>query len=193
MGNPSDDLYDLAPAPAVPVPRAPAIPTVSYQSAPTAVKAAAPEEIRHVYLPLVLIGAGVAVEVVAALLRERSWQWAMFDVSIEVFLGTAMLLAGVILAARGRGILLGSLPTAAMKLTAVAVAPEALGRLMSPMLDHIPLGGLIGWVICFVLYFALLGVLFDLDESDTWYCVWTIFLVRLAVYFALVFGVMRWL
>jgi hypothetical protein len=45
------------------------------------------------------------------------------------------------------------------------------------------IGGLAGLGVQFVLYFALLGALFDLDESDTWYCVWVIFLVRLAVYF----------
>ena len=28
---------------------------------------------------------------------------------------------------------------------------------------------------------------FDLDESDTWYCVSVIFLINLAVYFAMMF------
>jgi hypothetical protein len=194
MGNPSDDLYDLAPTSAVPVRQQQPVMTMSYQSAPAVkpARAAEPEEIRHVYLPLVLIGGGVAVETVAALLRERTWQTAMLDVSLEVFIGTAILLAGVMLAARLRGIQLGSFATAAMKLAAVAIGPNALERLLSLILDHVPLGGLVGWAISFVLYFALLGVFFDLDESDTWYCVWTIFLVQLAVYFALVFGVMRW-
>jgi hypothetical protein len=42
---------------------------------------------------------------------------------------------------------------------------------------------LIGLAGQFVLYFALLGALFDLDESDTWYCMMVIFLIRLLVYF----------
>jgi hypothetical protein len=54
------------------------------------------------------------------------------------------------------------------------------------------LGGLLGLAGNFVLYFALLGALFDLEESDTWYCVWVIFLVRLAVYFAILSVRARW-
>jgi hypothetical protein len=50
----------------------------------------------------------------------------------------------------------------------------------------------VGWVAEFVLYFALLGVLFELDESDTWYCVCVIFLVRLAAYFLLLAVVWKW-
>jgi hypothetical protein len=72
------------------------------------------------------------------------------------------------------------------------VAPSAVVRLASPVLDFVPLGSLVGWIGEFVLYFALLGVLFDLDESDTWYCVCVIFLVRLAVYFMLLAVMGRW-
>jgi hypothetical protein len=45
---------------------------------------------------------------------------------------------------------------------------------------------LLGWAGEFVLYFALLGALFDLDQGDTWYCVLVIFLVRVAVFFTMV-------
>src|SRR5436305_1128350 len=78
---------------------------------------------------------------------------------------------GLLLAAKRRGFAVARLHVAIFKLTAVSLAPTALVSLFSPMLDHIPLGGLLGWICSFIFYFALLGVLFDLDESDTWYCV----------------------
>jgi len=90
-----------------------------------------------------------------------------------------------VLAARLRGIELGQFWTVVLKLAAITVAPSAVVRLATPVLDFVPLGWIVGFIAEFVLYFALLGVLFDLDESDTWFCVWVLFLVRVAVYFAL--------
>lgn len=205
MGNSTEDLYDLAPEshpaavrrPGV-IPQAVAVhpAPLAYRSPTTtaATKASEPEAIRYLYMPLWLLGGGIVVELVAELWRARDWRVGLTVVGIEVILGTAILLVGVLLAARWRAIDLGSsLPRAAMKLAAISVAPGALATLLSPMLDRLPIfGGLIGWAMSFVLYFALLGVFFDLDESDTWYCVWVIFLVRLALYFVLVFRVMPW-
>jgi hypothetical protein len=61
----------------------------------------------------------------------------------------------------------------------------AVGDLLWPLRYIICLGGLLILGVQFVLYFALLGALFDLDQSDTWYCVIIIFLVYLGVYFLL--------
>jgi hypothetical protein len=135
----------------------------------------------------------VAVEVGAALLRGPV-PAALFAVGINLIAGTAVMLAGIVLAARWRGIDLGGFWTAAFKLAAVAVAPSAAVTLVTPVLRVIPLGVLLGWAGEFVLYFALLGALFDLDQGDTWYCVLVIFLVRVAVFFAMVayFAMRRW-
>jgi len=153
----------------------------------------APEEMIHLQLPIWLLAGGVVIEVVASCLRERSIGVAMAVVGAQLVLGTAILLAGVLTAMRMRGIAIGSLPIAALKLAAIVVAPAAAVDLLEPAMRFIPFGGLIGWGVSFLLYFALLGALFELDESDTWYCVWVIFLVRLAVFFGLLFGVLRWL
>jgi hypothetical protein len=56
-----------------------------------------------------------------------------------------------------------------------------------PIALFIPFGGIAVLIVNFILYFALLGMFFDLDESDTWYCVSVIFLVNLAVHFAMMF------
>ena len=70
---------------------------------------------------------------------------------------------------------LGSFGSAILKLAAISVAPSAVISLFAPILMFIPFGGLAGLAAEFILYFALLGMFFDLDESDTWFCVWTIF------------------
>jgi hypothetical protein len=145
-----------------------------------------PETIKNLYMPMWLLGGGVVIEIAAAFLHGGGAADAMLDVGIELILGTAVMLAGILLAAKLRHIDLGRFWIAAFKLSAIAVAPAAVGDLVWPILRFIPLvGGLIGFAVEFVLYFALLGALFDLEESDTWFCVWVIFLVRLAVYFTL--------
>jgi hypothetical protein len=150
------------------------------------------DTIKNLYMPLWLLGGGVAVEVIAAFLRDGLAPIALIDVGFELIAGTVVMLAGIFLAARLRGLQLGSFWIAAFKLSAISVAPAAALDLVSPLLRVVPLGGLLGLAGNFVLYFALLGALFDLEESDTWYCVWVIFLVRLAVYFAILSVRARW-
>lgn len=144
-----------------------------------------PQTIRDLYLPLWLLGGGVLVEVIGAAIRERNVTAALMYVGVELVFGTIVMLAGLLLVSRIRQIDLGRFWVAVFKLSAVSVAPAALVTLLTPALNVIPLGMLLGWAGGFVLYFALLGALFDLDQSDTWYCVCVIFLVRLAVYFLL--------
>jgi hypothetical protein len=206
--EPGDAMYELAgdaapqpprPAAVEPVPTAapaaqtPAPAVLAYRNAKTESSAgkAEPETIKNLYMPLWLLAGGVVIEVVAALLRQGRLERALIEVAIEIIFGTAIMLAGILLAAKFRGIDLGRFWTAVFKLSAISVAPSALGALASPLLNVIPFGGLIGWIGEFVLYFALLGALFDLDESDTWYCVFVIFLVRLGVYFLMLWGLGR--
>ena len=96
-------------------------------------------------------------------------------------------MAGILIAARARGIDLGRFWTAVFKLAAISVVPSAAATLADPMLRYVPLGSIVSLVGQFVLYFALIGLHFDLDQSDTWYCVGIIFLVRLTVYFGLIY------
>ena len=196
-----DELYDLAP-PAEPAgaspkaagPRRRAEPvTLASHAAPVGVKRGFDEQrFKDFQLPLALLCGGIVIEVVAAFFRTSLFELAMRHVGVNLIAGTILMLAGIIPAARWRGIELGQFWTVVLKLAAITVAPSAVVRLASPVLDFVPLGSLVGWIGEFVLYFALLGVLFDLDESDTWYCVCVIFLVRLAVYFMLLAVMGRW-
>ena len=199
--TPDDDRgeYDVAPPDqdftpvrtplAQPAPPTPASPRTLAYRAPVDENhgRADPETIKNLYMPLWLLGGGVAVEVTAALIRTRSPQLALTYVGVNVVATTLIMLAGMLIAARLRGIDLGDFWTAVFKLSAISVAPGALVSLASPMLSHMPFGGLIALLGYFCLYFALLGALFDLDQEDTWYCVCIIFLIRLAVYFTLLY------
>jgi hypothetical protein len=152
-----------------------------------------PEPIKNLYLPLWLLGGGILVEVGATFFFQHNARTALISVGVNLLLGTALMLGGLLLAARWRGIDLGSFGAAVLKLAALSVAPAAAMTLLSPFFHVIPLlGGLLAWVGAFILYFALLGLLFDLDESDTWYCIAVIFLVRLAFYFLLLGAAVWW-
>jgi hypothetical protein len=150
-----------------------------------------PEHIKNLYMPLWLLGGGVAVEIAGAFFRSRNLQIGLAEIGLNLIFGTTLMLIGIMLAAKARQIDLGpSFWTVCLKLCAIAVAPGALVTLLSPVLNHVSLvGGLAGWVIMFCFYFALVGALFNLDESDTWFCICVIFLVRLFVHFLMIYFV----
>ena len=148
-----------------------------------------PDKTIDYHLPLALIAGGTLIEVVAALYRgshsRAGFAPYLTDVGLQLVVGTATKLLAVFIAARFRGIELGKLPTAIMKLAAISIAPGAAFTLLSPALAVIPFGILLGLLGQFILYFALLGTLFHMDESDTWYCVCVIFIINVALYFGL--------
>ncbi|HEX4056147.1 MAG TPA: hypothetical protein VHX86_17945 [Tepidisphaeraceae bacterium] len=201
---PQEDMYDLAPeaakpqhphppAAAEPAPANPRVRTLSYQTPRKVIPGAAAgpvdtNTLKNQYIPLWLLGGGTAVELIAAfLLHPHDLPMAMMSISVEVIGGTILMLIGVLVAAKIRGIPIGSFWSAVLRLAAISVAPAAVGDLLMPITRIIPfIGVLLQWGVQFVLYFALLGVLFDLDQSDTWYCVIVIFIINLSVYALLV-------
>lgn len=144
--------------------------------------------VKNFYMPLWLLGAGAAVEVIGMLIRREGLFLAMIHLGVEIGAGTVLMFLGILLTAKLRGIALGPVHLTLFKLAAISVAPDAALTILTPALMLIPLGFLIGLVGEFVFYFALLGALFDLDEGDTWFCVWVIFLIRVVVYVSLVWG-----
>lgn len=200
--RPPPPLMPVITAPAAPAPELmsgpspPASPTVppalAYRSPKDEARATNdPERIKDLHMPLWLLGGGVAIEIVGAFFKARSLQLGLAEIGFGLVFATPLMLMGMILAAKARQIDLGrNLGVIWLKLCAIAVAPSALVTLLSPILDRIPLvGGLVGLVVMFCFYFALIGALFDLDQSDTWFCVCVIFLVRLFVYFVMIYFV----
>jgi hypothetical protein len=195
-----DDLYDFAepprpaatPQPVAAKPQAAASATLPYQNPRTAAEAPDeyfPDKTLDFHLPLALIAAGTLIEVAAALIRgyraPAGFTPHLTELGLHLIVGTATMLLGVLIAAHFRGVELGKLPTAVMKLAAICIAPGAVVTLLSPAIAVIPFGGLLALAGQFILYFALLGTLFHLDESDTWYCVCVIFIINVALYFTL--------
>ena len=184
---PESDIYDLSPQGAAPV--KPARPVaLPYRTPPK--KAAGfstdTEVLKNVQIPLVLLTVGLVVQLVAAWFDQGSVAIEMAAIAIGLVFGTGITLVGVLLTARLRAIELGKFRYTLLKLAALCVFPSAMFAVAMIVLRFIPLfGPLIGVIGEFVLYFALLGVLFDLEESDTWYCVFIIFLVNLGVLFLL--------
>jgi len=197
-----DDLYDLVPdaptaqrapqsaAPAAsppppPEPKPPAV--LGYRNPSTA--ALKPDldvdQIKNFTGPLWILGGGLAIEACITLWNARTDVGAaMLHLVVNVGVDTILMMVGVLIAARVRQINIGSFGSALLRLAAVSIAPAAVSDLLAPVALFIPILGFLGlFVVSFALYFALLGMFFDLDESDTWLCVWVIFLINLAVYF----------
>jgi hypothetical protein len=190
--------YALAPetAPAVrrrnAPPYAPAAPApIPYRSR-SEESIADPETIKNIYMPLWLLAGGVVFNVIAAMLNDHQrLTKALMDLGLQMLVSCVLITTGMLLAAKPRGINLGRIWIAIFKIAAISVAPPALIALFAPLLEHIPFGMVLGWIVEFVFYFALLGALFDLDESDTWYCVCVIFIVQVAAYFLVLWALSR--
>jgi len=199
MGDPNSsegELYDVAPerASAVPPPpSAPAPAVLRYQSpASAAVSAPAdsyfPDKLKDSQFPLAMLIGGLVVEWIAAFWRFRGETdmalRAISQIGIDVVASTALMLPALFIAARFRHIDFGRFWAAVLKLSAISIAPSAVMTILDVPLSIIPFGFLIVWVAGFCFYFALIGAFFDLDQSDTWYCVLVIFLIKLGIYFA---------
>jgi hypothetical protein len=200
-----EPLYDMVdePASAAPSPKsspAPVVPATSnvppqpvlgYQTkrdASSSVAAADeffPNPVKDFQIPLVLLCVGVVVESIAAVWTAPpvpGWAaTAVLTVGASIIIGTALMLIAVFIAAKFRGLNLGRFWPAVLKLSAISVAPSAAMTLLHVFLRFIPFGGLVTWIAGFVFYFALIGVFFDLEESDTWYVVFVAFLTKLTV------------
>jgi hypothetical protein len=195
MDPKSDDsgAYDLAEA--APQASPPNLPQpLSYQSVkpPTPVSSrnsgaktsdeTDPEQLRTLYIPLWILCGGALIECISAAIR-LGYRAAGTYVLIDIVLSTLLVFPAIAIAAKARGFELGSFGSALLRVAALGVGPSAVMTLGTPFFNAIPiLGGIVGLICEFVLYFALLGVLFDLDESDTWYCLCIIFIIRVAIF-----------
>ena len=194
--NSEDDLYDFAPEapPAKPpsrlrvaAPPAPGTPIVLQYRKPRDDKPAPvdAEQIKHVYLPLWLLGGGIVVELISAVIWTHQIGPELAELSLQLTLGTGLMLLAMWITAKLRGLELGPWLMASYKLAAISVAPGAVADFMLPLTHFSFLLYLPILIVEFSLFFALLGALFELDTADTWLCVWIIFLVRVAFYFLL--------
>lgn len=145
------------------------------------------ETIKDQHLPLGLLAAGVVIQLLWVLIFGHHILHGLLELMADLTVGTGIMLGAMLLAAKLRGLQLGKLPVVIYKMAALSVAPEALSLLIAPLIIWFPFGFVGVWIVQFILFFALLGAMFDLEEADNWFCVWTIFLARLAFYFLTTF------
>ena len=140
-------------------------------------------------LPLWLLTGGLLIEGLMTCLRVAWWSVnpnvAFLHFLVDVAFSTAVMTAGVLIVARLRQIPIGSFHSAVLRLAALIVASDAVSDMLAPAAMFIPFGGLALLLLNFALYFALLGTLFEMDESDTWYCMGIIFIIHLSLYFGI--------
>ncbi|MGH7178233.1 MAG: hypothetical protein ACREJC_12705 [Tepidisphaeraceae bacterium] len=188
------ELYDLvdtphtAPSAAVQpgVTPLPVSPVISYARQETIGESAVdryfPDRVKDLYMPLALIAGGTIVEASLALFsRTGTVAGAMLGVGVYMICNTIIMLLTVMAVAKIRGINFGPYVTAIVKLCGISIGPGAAGSLASVALAWLPLGRILGWLAGFALYFAMIGALFDLDQSDTWCVVLSVFFARLLV------------
>jgi hypothetical protein len=183
-----EESYDLAPDPDPKAARAqeiaPPVQTLAYagrqpgkKPEPTDV-----ETVKEIYAPAWILAGGLVVLVGSEVFEwHRDLHYVLIDLAIQIVGGSFLMLGGVAIASRMRGVKIGRLHIAILKLGAISVAPSAALSLVTPIVLFIPFAGLICVIASFFLYFALLGVFFDLEEGDTWVCVLMIFLINIGL------------
>lgn len=144
--------------------------------------------------PTVLLVVGLSIDM--GFVFWRSPQRAQLEgwlILVGVAIDTVLMLAAVFAVAYFNGMKLGKFHTAVLKLAAISIAPSAITDVLNLALRFIPFGFLISWICDFILYFTFIGLLFDLDQSDTWACVWSIFITRIIAYFVVIYAVVKFL
>lgn len=200
--SPDSELYDLAPEKVAPPRRPPItsnVPLINSPVAPDDVVFGTKklnyhgaqsrksgtfdeEKLKNLYAPLWILGGGMVVLLLAAWLQpfvpiERLLPFLAKQIGAT----ETLVFVGIAATATFRRIKLGPPAIVLLKLSAISVGLCAVSDVFDLPLAFLPGGGLMRSIGEFALSFALIGVLFDLDESDTWYCVAIIFVASVAV------------
>lgn len=168
--------------------------TLEYGTQPSAVTTLFPNPLMDLWAPLWVFAIATVIEII---LLPRVFQsptrvlpFAMGFLFAYVAVKTILLALGMLMAVKMRQIAIGSIPAAALKLLAIAVAPSAAMDLVGLVTRFLPFLGFVINLVCgFIVYFALIGTFFELDQEDTWYCVKVVFVTNILVILGLIFWV----
>jgi hypothetical protein len=181
----NEEIFELAEESAKPAPKPRLVRLPSVFPAPPKPDTLDLDKLKNFQMPLWLLAGGLAIELGRAFfVEDRAFFITIGGIIIGTAISVAVMLASVLVAVKFRGISLGALPTAIFKLAAISVAPDAVAMMIAPAGQWIPGAGFIfAPLAAFIFRFALLGALFDLEESDTWYVIMVMFIVGVAMYF----------
>jgi hypothetical protein len=200
--EPESDLYDIAPT--APVPVRPVSPEASYDASSPALSyqrpiAAAVDETyseanplivsvqRDLILPIVLIFLGTVAQFVWAFqsgAAAGSPGRAAAIVGFDFILDVLVMLGGVIVAARVLSISFGPVPTAILKLGAIALGPTGITALIVWGLGGGVGAQIAGWLLRLAIYVWLFWYLFELEMDELWNTIIIVYGVRTIAMFA---------
>ena len=169
-------------AAAVAMPR-PGVGPLAYQSAQAKnaegekKESALTQATRDVYLPLGLIALGVILSMIESryVLGSFSTGSALVYVFISNAINVVMMFIALMVMVKLFDVGLGPVGPALLKVAAVAMAPGAIGGIIS----HLFMGGsYVGWVVQLLLIWWLLWLLFQMDFQEVTMCTAIIWLIR---------------
>jgi hypothetical protein len=140
-----------------------------------------PDPKRDVYAPTILLTIGallVLLQIAYAAAHGHSVGSAVGEAILDIIVGVALMLVGVLFAAKVTGVSFGDARLAMVKLVALYIGPTSLGVLVTALLGGDIAVAMIGWGVSGILYWSLLSYMFRLDGNQTATCVFGVFLAR---------------
>jgi hypothetical protein len=171
---------------------APAAPVLAYASARPPRQAtddeqeiAAAARRRDFFLPIGLIAGGTVLSFYNAMAEYPvGLVGAGIIVTVSFIIDMAMILTACMIMVKIMDMSLGSPGQAILKVCAVAIAPDAIGDLVTMWMG--PMSGMFVWSLTLVMYFILFKIFFDLDGTEMVILTMLIWLIRTWVGFLLV-------
>jgi hypothetical protein len=142
---------------------------------------------RDLTIPIVLIVLGTVSEFVWAITSRAaggSPGRAAAMVGFDFVMDVAVMLVGVVAAARVLSINFGPVPTAVLKLGAIALGPAGVTAIIVWALGGGVVPQVAGWLLRLVIYLWLFWYLFELDTDDLWGTIVIVYGVRTVAVFA---------
>ena len=142
--------------------------------------------VKDVYIPAGLIVLGTVLSIFYLLYNEQvsSLGTAIFAFSIFTLFNLLITIPGILLTIRLFDLGIGPLGPGLLKLAACAIAPGAIGDVISMFMTG-SLGGYIGWCISVGIAVFIFMKLLDFDFIETLFCASIIFVVRTWIVYAL--------
>jgi hypothetical protein len=148
--------------------------------------------LRDLYIPGALIVGGTIISYIAIVFRDgvRSPGIAVLAVGLMTLFSLILTVPAVLLSVKLFDLGLGPIGPGILKIAACAIAPGAVGDLMS-MLFSGAAGGYIGWCMSYLITLGIFMKLLDMDFGEVLMCSTFIFLLRTWAVTALLMLVMR--
>jgi hypothetical protein len=148
--------------------------------------------LRDLYIPGALIVGGTIISYIAIVFRDgvRSPGIAVLAVGLMTLFSLILTVPAVLLSVKLFDLGLGPIGPGILKIAACAIAPGAVGDLMS-MIFHGAAGGYIGWCMSYLITLGIFMKLLDMDFGEVLMCSTFIFLLRTWAVTALLMLVMR--